>query len=93
MSLSDKSIQASEYTNKPATYRIQKSISIDSLSSIHYFEFDDNFVDKIEAHEPWEMIYVDRGMCDVVADDEIIRLSQGEMYFHKPYERTKKRYR
>ncbi len=67
-------------------YEVSKSIEIDSITSIHYFEFDDSFVDIPEAHEPWELVYVDRGECDIISDDKTISLKQGEMYFHKPYE-------
>ena len=68
-------------------FNIKKSIEIESLTSIHYFEFDDGFVDHLEAHEPWELVYIDRGACDVIADDKTFHLKQGEMYFHKPYEK------
>lgn len=68
-------------------YIVSKSIEIKSLTSIHYFEFDDSFVDHPEAHEPWELVYIDRGECNIVADDMTFRLKQGEMYFHKPNER------
>ena len=64
---------------KNNNYKIQKSIDIESLTSIHYFEFDDSFVDRIESHEPWEMVYVDRGECNIVADDKFFHLKQGEM--------------
>ena len=67
-------------------YEITKSIEISSITSIHYFEFDDSFVDVLESHEPWELVYVDRGECDIIADGEVISLKQGDMYFHKPYE-------
>ena len=67
-------------------YTVKKLIDIESITSIHYFEFDDKFVDTPEAHEPWELVYVDRGECDIVADGETFRLSQGQMYFHKPNE-------
>ena len=63
-----------------------RSLVIDSISSIHYFEFDDAFEDELEAHEPWELVYVDRGECGVVADGQRHLLRQGEMYFHKPNE-------
>ncbi|MBQ2719874.1 MAG: hypothetical protein IJF73_07395, partial [Clostridia bacterium] len=43
-------------------------VTIDAITSIHYFEFDDSFRDDPEAHEPWELVYVDRGECGVVAD-------------------------
>ncbi len=67
-------------------YEIEKVLSIDSITSIHYFEFDDGFVDIPEAHEPWELVYVDRGECTILAEGKSVLLKQGEMYFHKPYE-------
>ncbi len=67
-------------------YQIRKSIEIDSITSIHYFEFDDSFVDIPEEHEPWELVYVDRGECDIIAEGKPISLKQGEIYFHKPHE-------
>ena len=65
---------------------IQKQLEISSITSIHYFEFDDKFKDEPEAHEPWELVYVDRGVCGVIADGKEILLEQGDMYFHKPNE-------
>ncbi len=67
-------------------FKVEKELSVDSVTSIHYFEFDDKFIDEPEAHEPWELVYIDRGECTVLAEDEEIHLKQGEMYFHKPYE-------
>ena len=67
-------------------YRAADPLVIDSIASIHYFEFDDGFMDEPEAHEPWELVYVDRGECGIVAGGERLRLKQGEMYFHKPHE-------
>ncbi len=67
-------------------FTIKKSIEIESITSIHYFEFDDKFVDTPESHEPWELVYVDRGECNIVAEGETFRLKQGQMYFHKPNE-------
>lgn len=69
------------------TYEIKKSIEISSLYSIHYFEFDDSFIDKPETHDAWEMVYVDRGECNCIGDDLVYHLKQGDMYFHKPGER------
>lgn len=70
------------YTN----YIPQRSIYVDALCSIHYFEFDDSFEDVEETHSAWEMVYIDRGECEIVADGESFVLRQGEIYFHKPYE-------
>lgn len=65
----------------------QEAIEIDELTTLYYFEFNDSFVDTIESHEMWEMVYIDRGECDIFADDRTFRLDQGQIYFHKPYER------
>ena len=67
-------------------FTVRKSVEISSITSIHYFEFDDGFTDTPESHSAWELVYVDRGECDVLAEDTIISLKQGQMYFHKPYE-------
>jgi len=67
--------------------KFDKLIDISSITSIHYFEFDDSFVDVMESHAPWELVYVDRGECEIVADDTSFNLKQGEMYFHKSYEK------
>ncbi len=67
-------------------FKVAKVIDISSITSIHYFEFGDGFVDTLESHEPWELVYVDRGECDIVAGDAVHHLDQGDMYFHKPFE-------
>lgn len=69
-----------------AQAKTQKQLEITAITSMHYFEFDDGFEDEPEAHESWELVYIDRGMCGVVADGKEILLRQGDMYFHKPQE-------
>lgn len=66
---------------------VKKAVDINYINSVYYFEFDDRFEDKYESHEHWEMVYVDRGQCSIVADNNTFMLQQGEMYFHKPYEK------
>lgn len=66
---------------------MEKPIHVDSLDTLLYFEFNDKFRDKPEAHPAWEMVYADRGECTIVADDASFPLRQGELYFHKPFER------
>lgn len=63
-----------------------KLLEIDALSTIYYFEFDDSFLDRPETHLAWELVYVDRGECNIIANDKTLRLKQGDMYFHKPFE-------
>jgi AraC-like DNA-binding protein len=33
------------------------------------------------------MVYMDRGECEILAGDRCFELHQGEIYFHKPYEK------
>lgn len=66
---------------------VEKSITVDSITSIHYLELDDQFTDAPDTHDAWELVYVDRGECYAVAGDDCFLLRQGEMYFHKPNER------
>ena len=72
---------------KYQNYKVQKTICVDALCSIHYFEFNDTFQDKLEEHSAWEMVYMDRGECEILAGDRRFELHQGEIYFHKPYEK------
>lgn len=66
---------------------VDKFINIESVDTLLYFEFNDSFKDRLEEHAAWEMIYADKGHCTIVADDSSFTLEQGELYFHKPFEK------
>ncbi len=66
---------------------MEKAVHIDLVSTLLYFEFSDTFKDHPEQHEEWELIFADRGCCDVVADERVLSLQQGEFYLHRPLER------
>ena len=68
-------------------YTSEKLIHVESVDTLFYFEFNGHFKDKLEEHPAWEMIYADKGQCNIVADDNEFTLEQGELYFHKPYEK------
>ncbi len=61
-------------------------INISKIVTIHYYEFDKNFVFDGESHDFWEMVYVDKGKVLIKRDDEEVILSQGEVIFHRPNE-------
>ena len=65
---------------------LQQKLVIDEIFSVHYFEFSKNYYFAGESHPFWEFVYVDKGEVDVVSDDETIRLSKGQVIFHKPDE-------
>lgn len=72
-----------------ATYvktNIQSIINVSKIVTIHYYEFDKNFVFLGESHDFWEMVYVDKGKVEISRDGEIVNLSQGEIIFHRPNE-------
>ncbi len=61
-------------------------VNISKIVTVHYYEFDKNFVFEGESHNFWEMTYIDRGRVLVCRDDEEIELGQGEIIFHRPNE-------
>ena len=65
---------------------LNEEVVLSSIDTLFYFEFNDSFKDHIESHPAWELIYIDRGRCTVVADDRRFPLERGELYFHKPQE-------
>ena len=72
-----------------ATYvktSLKSLVSISKIVTIHYYEFDKNFVFGGESHDFWEMVYVDSGRVKVKSGDEECELSQGDVIFHAPNE-------
>lgn len=66
--------------------QLKKVINITEIKTIHYFECDKKFEFSGETHDFWEMVYIDNGMVEVLRDDEILILKQGEIIFHEPGE-------
>lgn len=66
--------------------RLRETFSIKKIVTVHYFEYSKDFYFSGEAHNFWELIYVDRGRVDISRDGSWLSLSQGEIAFHKPNE-------
>ncbi|MEG0770708.1 MAG: AraC family transcriptional regulator [Clostridia bacterium] len=66
--------------------KLEEKISIKKLYTIHYFEYSKNYVFTGEAHNFWEMMFVDKGEVIVTAKDKTYKLKTGEMIFHEPNE-------
>lgn len=66
--------------------QLQNVINISKIVTVHYYEFDKNFVFNGEEHDFWEMVYIDKGRVQVRSDNENLILSQGEIVFHRPNE-------
>ena len=66
--------------------RMKKEINIESIVTIHYFEYMKNFVFQGESHDFWELLYVDKGEVSVRAENEWLTLHAGDIIFHRPNE-------
>ena len=45
--------------------KLKRSIDIDAIITLHYFEYMKNFEFKGESHNFWEFLYVDKGTIAV----------------------------
>lgn len=73
-------------------YKNYKSIALNpvleipSIYTIHYFEYDCDYVFKGERHDFWEILFVDYGAVEVTAGDRKLILEKGSIIFHQPNE-------
>ncbi len=66
--------------------KLENCITVDSVYTIHYFEYTNNFYYAGESHDFWEFVYVDKGSVDICMDDRQITLKKGDIAFHQPNE-------
>lgn len=66
--------------------RLEDSITIEEVISIHYFQYMSDFSFPGESHDFWELVCVDRGEIVAVAGDRRLALKKGNILFHKPNE-------
>jgi AraC-like DNA-binding protein len=66
--------------------KLREELAVNSLITLHYFEFSKNYVFQGEKHDFWEFLYVDRGEVEVMADTRGYKLKQGDIIFHQPNE-------
>ena len=64
----------------------QKNIHVDTIYSVHYFEYTNTFSFKGESHDFWELVYVDTGKLNITAGSESFCLNRNEIFFHEPNE-------
>lgn len=67
-------------------HKIENLLVISKIITIHYFEFDKNFVADTESHDFWELVYAHKGDIICHADGKEELLKEGEVLFHKPNE-------
>ena len=67
-------------------HQIEDLIVVDKLVTVLNFEFDKNFKTNGEAHNFWEIVYVERSEVVCIGEEGATVLKEGEMLFHKPNE-------
>lgn len=65
---------------------LTEDVKIDSIITIHYFEYMSDYSFPGEHHDFWEFLCVDKGEVEVTADNRAYTLKKGEIIFHKPNE-------
>lgn len=65
---------------------LTKTVDIEALFSVHYFEYTKDFVFAGESHDFWEFLCVDKGEVEVIADHQTHILHKGDLIFHEPGE-------
>lgn len=65
---------------------LRREVTVDAVVTVHYFEHAKDYMFEGEQHDFWELVYVDKGRLEAVADDQTFELEQGQIVFHKPNE-------
>lgn len=66
--------------------KMKQDIEIDSIVTVHYFEYMKNLYFSGESHDFWEFLYVDKGSVTVLAGNQEFDLNAGDIIFHAPNE-------
>ena len=65
---------------------LNTEISIENIITMHFFDYDTEFVFEGELHDFWELVCVYKGSTKVAAGKEQHTLKEGEIIFHEPNE-------
>ena len=63
---------------------LSRELSLESVVSIHYFEYTSHFAYPGESHDFWELIYCDKGALEIFDGSEWCALPHGQAYLHPP---------
>lgn len=66
--------------------KLQKAVEVQSLISVHYYEYPIDFAFSGEIHDFWELVYADKGDAYITAGKQELVLPRGHMYLHQPME-------
>ena len=60
------------------THKLDTEFSITDLVNVSYYTLSKDFLWSGESHEPWEMVYVDKGEMVITAGTDTYLLKSGE---------------
>lgn len=63
---------------------LSSHIKVTGVYTVHYFKYGKNFRFKDEAHDFWEMVFIDSGNAKIKNNDQTLCLKQGEAFLHRP---------
>ena len=66
--------------------RLEPSIQVDELYTIHYFEYHREYVFSGEQHDFWELLYVDKGEILASLNGEMTVINAGNAVLYRPGE-------
>ncbi|MBO4980237.1 MAG: helix-turn-helix transcriptional regulator [Clostridia bacterium] len=61
-------------------------LNVDRIITLYRLSFQPDYASKGEAHDFWEMVYVDEGEVGLLGGDIVHRAVAGELVLHKPNE-------
>ena len=65
---------------------IKRELKIEGFNSIYYFEFGKDFTHPPQKNDFWEIMYVDSGKINAIADGIGQTVMQGQLVFNRPLE-------
>lgn len=64
--------------------KLDIDLQIDYVISVHYYEYPSDFLYEGEAHDFWELLYIDKGTIDTILGDKKYTLNQGQIIIREP---------
>ncbi len=61
-------------------------VNVTRIANVHYFEFINKYHTLADSHNFYEIVYVDKGVVKIIADNYSGELCDGELIIHRPLE-------
>ncbi len=65
---------------------LKNTLRVKDIQNFMTMNIDPDYVDVVEMHDFWEIVYIESGEAIAMADDENVPLFPGDVIFHKPGE-------